>query len=173
MSWSFHFSATGCYSHIGTRLDSFATYCCGGIGLVSFWAVVLQTCGKFHSQSVKIRESWRIEGEDKYFRKWRKSVTPLYFGHPGYHVIKRLSILKFGKTIIRGTFRTMVTLNNVWLIWRVEFNDLFKRWIFIPKLCWPAPIDICYYVDNWFLCITYQMHTLNQLTKLKVIKLNK
>lgn len=81
----------------------------GGFTLVSFWAVVLQTCGKFYAKN---KESWRLV-EDKYFRKWRKSVTPLYFGHPGYYVIKRLSILKFCKTIIRGTFRMMVTLKNV------------------------------------------------------------
>lgn len=88
-------------------------FLCGGFSLVAFWAVVLQTCGTFYAQSLRNKRSWRVVVKDKYFRKWRKSVTPLYFGHPGYHVIKRLSILKFCKTIIRGTFRTMVTLNNV------------------------------------------------------------
>ncbi|OXA47963.1 hypothetical protein Fcan01_16941 [Folsomia candida] len=80
---------------------------------VAFCAEVLQTCGKFYAQSIKNRASWRPLGEDKYFRKWRKSVTPLYFGPQGYHVIRRLSILKFWKAIIRGTVRTVVTMHNV------------------------------------------------------------
>ncbi|OXA45946.1 hypothetical protein Fcan01_19271 [Folsomia candida] len=82
-------------------------------GLISFWTIILEFGGRFYEASKRNKESWRQLGEQsKFVRKWRKSVRHLYAGYEGYHVIRRLSVLKFLKGIVRGTFRILLTFND-------------------------------------------------------------
>ncbi|OXA47961.1 hypothetical protein Fcan01_16943 [Folsomia candida] len=87
---------------------------CAELCMITLWSGFLEIAGTFHAKSVKNRQSWRHLAEsERIFRKWRKAAKPLYFGHPGLHKIKKLSVLKFGKAIIRGTFRTLVTFKSI------------------------------------------------------------
>lgn len=87
---------------------------CAELCIVILWSGFLELAGNFHSTSVKNRISWRkLAAGDKFLTKWRKAVRPLFFGQEGFHKIKRLSVLKFWKAIIRGTFRTLLTYRSI------------------------------------------------------------
>lgn len=77
------------------------------VGLIIFWIIILEFGGRYYEASKRNKESWRELGEQsKFVKKWRKSVRFVYAGYEGYHAIKRLSVLKFLKRIVRGTFES-------------------------------------------------------------------
>lgn len=88
--------------------------------LQGFWLMVLEVGGRFHKFSKSTLNSWKFlnikdKCKKKYMKKFRKSCKPLYLGMQGYFVMNRLSVLKFLRGVIRGTFRTVVTLKETGL----------------------------------------------------------
>jgi len=101
------------YGHILTHLDL--------LRISSFvlifqvvWSLTLEFSGQFYRHSIATLISWkglRIPRKEdrKYMSRFRKSCRPLYIGTEGYFVIRRLTVLKFLRAIIRGTFRSLLT----------------------------------------------------------------
>jgi hypothetical protein len=79
------------------------------------WCLILEISGRFHVNSIRLLKSWKMlefrsKYEAKYLSKFRKGCRPLSIGLPGYIKIKRLTVLKFMKGIVGGTFRALLTL---------------------------------------------------------------
>ncbi len=74
---------------------------------------MLEISGRIHEDAKKTIKSWKnIEfsslHERKYMSRFRKCCRPLKLGIEGTFTIKRLSVLKFMRAIIKGTFRALV-----------------------------------------------------------------
>lgn len=84
------------------------------IGSLVPTAGMLWICGKFESISKKTINSWKYfswpDKDLKYINKFRKSCQPLRIGLQGVYTIKKISVLKFLQTIVRGTFRALLAL---------------------------------------------------------------
>lgn len=87
--------------------------------VITFWSFILEFGGNVLWHSKRNIYSWKnpnpagnsIRGKE--LRKFRKSCRPLCVGYDGYFTIKRLSVLKFARSLVRGTFRVLLTLNGV------------------------------------------------------------
>lgn len=89
----------------------------GGGGIV--WLAVLHLGGAFNEKSRKAIKSWKVFGrgfgngtEARYLRKFANGCKPLFIGCRGYYVIRKLTVLKFLKSVVRGTFRMLLTLRK-------------------------------------------------------------
>jgi hypothetical protein len=81
------------------------------------WFCVLEFGGRFHKNSTKTVKSWKYfnfktKAEAKYMSKFRKACVPLCLEAKGVFSVKRLSVLKFIRSVVRGTFRAVLTLNS-------------------------------------------------------------
>lgn len=83
------------------------------------WAALLICAARVHKAAKDCVNSWKRDGalftrvEDrKYFAKFRKSCTPLYFGFPGVMTVRHGTVLKFIQAIVRGTCRALLTLKR-------------------------------------------------------------
>lgn len=81
------------------------------------WAWILEICGRYNAESKKTLDSWKFlehrgKEEKKLMSKVRKSCRPFSFGEKGIFVIKRMTVLKFLRGIVKGTFRALLTLGR-------------------------------------------------------------
>ncbi|OXA47269.1 hypothetical protein Fcan01_17784 [Folsomia candida] len=79
------------------------------------WASVLELCGQFCADSKKTLSSWKLlenvtPREKKLMSKFRKTCRPFKFGQEGMFTIKRLTVLKFLRGIVKETFRAVLAL---------------------------------------------------------------
>lgn len=77
------------------------------------WSSVLQVSGMIYDHSRKTLLSWKLKNwgsrfENRLMSRFRRSCQPLTIGYGKTFVIKRLTVLKFFKAVIRGIFRTML-----------------------------------------------------------------
>jgi len=85
----------------------------------ALWLTVLRCGGLFQMHSVRTLKSWKYlkfnsKSDAKYVSKFRKSCKPLRIGIEEFFTIRRLTILKFMRGIVKGTFRALLTLENIW-----------------------------------------------------------
>jgi len=83
------------------------------ITVLGFWGTVLEVSGWFHSEVIKTIRSWKAVQfgttlEYKSFRKFKKSCLPIVIGYQKLVQIKRLTVLKFMRAIVKGTFRALL-----------------------------------------------------------------
>ncbi|OXA48333.1 hypothetical protein Fcan01_16909 [Folsomia candida] len=86
---------------------------------VLFWVAMMTCAGKIQKSSKECLISWRVNRDQweskedrRYMSKFRKSCKPLYFGLDGFMTVTHKSVLKFVQGIIRGLFRTLLTLKE-------------------------------------------------------------
>lgn len=72
----------------------------------SIWSFILHVGGIFNSDSIKNLRSWK--GKNRHLNKFRLGCRPLFLGFEGYFVMRRLSMLKFLKGVVRGTMRVLL-----------------------------------------------------------------
>lgn len=87
--------------------------------IVLFWSVMLTGLGSLQNVSKKCIEFWKIDTQlwentrdRKYMGKFRKSCKPLSVGYPGVMKISHTTVLKFVQGIVRGLFRTILSLKR-------------------------------------------------------------
>lgn len=83
----------------------------------TYWGIMLAVCGKIklrHKHTVKSWKYFKCDSklESKYLSKFRKATKPICVGEPGVFEIKRLTVLKFFRGIIKGTFRALLTIGK-------------------------------------------------------------
>lgn len=88
-----------------------------GVTLQTIWAIVLELSGRFHTQSVRTLASWKgldfkTGAEKKYMSKFKKGCYPLSIGERGLFIVRRISVLKFLRAIVKGTFRALLTIGG-------------------------------------------------------------
>ncbi|OXA61343.1 hypothetical protein Fcan01_01380 [Folsomia candida] len=81
------------------------------------WGMVLEVIGRFHLYLIKTMRSWkRVQftnnTEAKLFFKCKRSKKPLIIGKDRVLTIKRLTVLKFFRQIIKATFRALLTVGQ-------------------------------------------------------------
>lgn len=89
------------------------------INIVS-WAGFLSYAGEMQRSSAGCVRSWKHGGGDriwsklevKYMAKFSKSSKPLFFGYPGMMTITHKTAVKYVQGIVRGVFRTVLTLKK-------------------------------------------------------------
>lgn len=79
----------------------------------STWSSILQLSGMIYVKSKRTLVSWKQKNwgnrwENRLMSKFRRSCKPLTIGYGKTFVIKRLTVLKFFKAVIRGIFRTLL-----------------------------------------------------------------
>ncbi|OXA54367.1 hypothetical protein Fcan01_10177 [Folsomia candida] len=81
------------------------------------WGLTLEMAGRIALEATKVTKSWKqikikdkLEG--KIFTKFRKSCRPVVFGQEGVFTIKRMTVLKFFRAIVKGTFRALLTIGE-------------------------------------------------------------
>ncbi|OXA40164.1 hypothetical protein Fcan01_25046 [Folsomia candida] len=84
----------------------------------TIWIFGLEICGRFHEQAKKTLKSWknmkfRTKEQKLYMNRFRRSCRPLKIGKEGLFIITILTVLKFMKAIIKGTFRAVLTIGRV------------------------------------------------------------
>lgn len=83
------------------------------------WCATLHIGGSLHSSTTRTITSWKTdrwsgiskEGR-KYMKKFSKSCVPLALAYGRVFVTKKLTVLKFGKALMRGMFRALLTLGK-------------------------------------------------------------
>jgi len=84
-----------------------------GINLLIIWPIILETCGKLHRHGCAIISSLRFLNcgrHRKYISRFKKRCRPICIGTPYFLTVKRLTVLKFLKGVIRGTLRMLLAL---------------------------------------------------------------
>jgi hypothetical protein len=81
--------------------------------VVCFWNSTLEVSGRFHMDATKSLQSWKLlpvknKLEGKYLSKLRKATRPLAIGVGEVFKIKRLTVLRFTRGIVKGTFRALL-----------------------------------------------------------------
>jgi hypothetical protein len=81
--------------------------------VLCFWFIILEVCGRFYMEAAKSLKSWKLlpvrnRMEAKYLSKFRKASRPLVIGFGEVFKIKRLTVLKFLRGIVKGTFRALL-----------------------------------------------------------------
>ncbi|OXA53672.1 hypothetical protein Fcan01_10180 [Folsomia candida] len=81
------------------------------------WGLILETFGRMDMEAKKVPKSWKLiksgeKIERKILSKFRKSMRPLTFGEEGVFTMKRMTVLKFFRGIIKGTFRALLTIGQ-------------------------------------------------------------
>ncbi|CAL8081110.1 unnamed protein product [Orchesella dallaii] len=81
------------------------------------WTLTLHIGGQMHVRSSQTlsswgRHDWGTPRDNKMMSKFRKSCLPLKLGYERTFIIRRLTVLKFLRGVIKGTFRTLLTTKN-------------------------------------------------------------
>jgi len=81
------------------------------------WFTILTCGGLYHVHSGRTLKSWKYlkfssKEEAKMISKFRKSCRPLGIGLVGYFISRRLTVLKFMRGVVRGTFRALLALKK-------------------------------------------------------------
>ncbi len=86
------------------------------ISAATFWVVILVIGGTLHLQGNNLLMSWKYHTKwpDKFQRnlmnKFRKSCKPFELNYGRSYVIKRLTVLKFIRSLSRGIFKALLAL---------------------------------------------------------------
>lgn len=80
-----------------------------------FWAFQLLIGGYLHFYGSKVLNSWKYhrwenKAEKKLMGKFRKSCKPVCLSYKTVYIIKRLTVLRFIRSISRGILRALLTL---------------------------------------------------------------
>jgi len=101
------------------KLDFIINFFLVGSALCAFvfWVLTLEAAGRFQKDSSKSLASWKYMKQEspfkmKLLRKYRKRFRPLVISAGEYFSIKRLHVLKFMRSIVTGTFRTLLTIKR-------------------------------------------------------------
>lgn len=92
----------------------FAIFVLVNVGL--FWGTFLMMGGYAHLYGVKVLESWKYyknyksRNEKKLMSKFRKSCKPIMINYYSYFIMRRLSVLKFVRSLSRGILRALLAL---------------------------------------------------------------
>jgi len=78
---------------------------------------VLDCAGKLYSIGENVLKSWKFcdwgsRWRNKYMQKFRKSCKPIRVHYKSSYTIKKLTVLKFIRGIVRGTFRSLLALKK-------------------------------------------------------------
>lgn len=81
------------------------------------WAIVLELAGRFHRDWKITLDSWShlefdTAMERKLMAKFRRNCYPMAMGKRGLFTVKKVSVLKFFRAIIKGTFRALLTVGG-------------------------------------------------------------
>lgn len=81
------------------------------------WGIILQLSGGVYPMVRDTLDSWKFMTcrnvlDKKYMSKFRKSCRPFVVGEEGVFVIKQLSVLKFFRSVVKGTFKALLTLGK-------------------------------------------------------------
>ncbi|XP_021957118.2 uncharacterized protein LOC110853180 [Folsomia candida] len=81
----------------------------------NLWSTVLEVGGRFQKMSASMLKSWKLakfssNEERKFVAKFRKWQKRLAFGKDGVFIITRISILKFFRANLKGTFKAVLTI---------------------------------------------------------------
>lgn len=81
------------------------------------WSLVLEIFGRLDKEGRKVLKSWKfIPNLDKFERKllskFGKGCRPVIFGLEGLLTIKRDTVIKYYATLIKRTFRALLTLGK-------------------------------------------------------------
>jgi hypothetical protein len=86
------------------------------IGVLVLWITLLEGAGRFHLKGKELIRSWKYwdwpRKDMKLMGKFRKSCRPLGVRAGRYCCIKRISVLKFVRGIVQGTFRALLALHD-------------------------------------------------------------
>lgn len=82
-----------------------------------FWGTVIEVSSWAQVMAKKTIASWKFvkfKGKDerKFLAKFRKASKPISVGVMGVFEIKRLTVPKFFRGIIKGTFRALLTIGK-------------------------------------------------------------
>jgi hypothetical protein len=94
-----------------------AILCVWSMMALCVWTIFLQFGGHLYTGSWAAIKSWKYfqwqnRFEGKIFGKVRKSMRPLKVGVGCYFTIKRLTVLKFLRGIVRGTMKALLAIRN-------------------------------------------------------------
>jgi hypothetical protein len=81
------------------------------------WGLILEISGRFQTFSSSTLKSWKLLQfqsaiESKYLKKFKKSQKPLLIGKQGVFIIQRLTVLKFFRALMKGTFKALLTIGG-------------------------------------------------------------
>lgn len=83
-------------------------------GVLFLWTVVLSSGGYIQSQGRRTIVSWKYfnwpRAKKAELSRFRRSCKPLAIRAGGYFCIGKLTLLKFFRGIVRGTFRALLAL---------------------------------------------------------------
>lgn len=84
-----------------------------------FWCLVLLMGGCIHFYGLKVLSSWKYHKwgeltarEKKILSKFGKSCAPLSIAYGKTFVIRRLTVLKFIRGLVKGIFRALLTIGK-------------------------------------------------------------
>ncbi|OXA53957.1 hypothetical protein Fcan01_10485 [Folsomia candida] len=82
-----------------------------------WWTVWLEVVGRFYKMSKTTLNSWKnvksiSKHEKKCFMKYAKTCQPLTFGARGVFTINRVTVLKFTRSVVKGTFKAMLAFGR-------------------------------------------------------------
>jgi len=84
------------------------------VGCLMIWSAALEIGGRLNLEGKRLLRSWKdwnwSNKDKKLINKIRNSCRPISLRAGGFHIIKRTSVLKFLKGIVRGTFRALLTI---------------------------------------------------------------
>ncbi len=86
--------------------------------VVSTWMFTIQLCSSFFVDGKKSLKSWHLydwgsKKENRVMRKFRKSCKPVLVCYGSMYQVKRITPFAYVKTIIRGSFKSMLALGKV------------------------------------------------------------
>lgn len=102
----------------GSEMDkiSVAVLVSWGIAAATFWGVILIMGGGLYLNGNNLLLSWKYHSNwpDKFqkevFHKFRRSCRPFVLNYGRWYVIKRLTVLKFVRSLCRGIFKALLAL---------------------------------------------------------------
>ncbi len=84
---------------------------------VCTWVLILEVAGYVHKYGEEVLKSWKYhvwktKFERRLMSKFRKSCKPIMIHYERAYTIKRITVLKYVRGIIKGVFRTLLTLGK-------------------------------------------------------------
>lgn len=81
------------------------------------WILVLEVSGYIHKYGEEVLKSWKYHVwktpfERRLMNKFRKSCKPIMVHYERAYTVKRITVLKYVRGIIKGVFRTLLTLGK-------------------------------------------------------------
>jgi hypothetical protein len=81
------------------------------------WGLLLESCGRIDKEAKKVPKSWKFipnldKMERKLLSKFGRGCRSITCGHQDVFTIKRMTVLKFFRAIVKGTFRALLTVGR-------------------------------------------------------------